>query len=188
MERFWYNIENGWRLFSDQFAPSVLSEPITDPVPVFLTIMAIMLIAPLLFERLKLPGIVGLILAGVVVGPHGLGLLQRDSTIVLLGTVGLLFLMFMAGLETSLDDLKYNADKAVIFGLATFAVPMVLGTVAMLLLGYGFLAAILVASCFASHTLLALPIVTKLGIMRSQAVTATNLVKVGYLADGQALG
>jgi len=151
----------------------VLSEPITDPVPVFLTIMAIMLIAPLLFERLKLPGIVGLILAGVVVGPHGLGLLQRDSTIVLLGTVGLLFLMFMAGLETSLDDLKYNADKAIIFGLATFAVPMVLGTVAMLLLGYGFLAAILVASCFASHTLLALPIVTKLGIMRSQAVTAT---------------
>jgi Kef-type K+ transport system membrane component KefB len=107
------------------------------------------------------------------VGPHGLGLLQRDSTIVLLGTVGLLFLMFMAGLETSLDDLKYNADKAIIFGLATFAVPMVLGTVAMLLLGYGFLAAILVASCFASHTLLALPIVTKLGIMRSQAVTAT---------------
>ena len=173
MENLWYNLENGWRLLTKEFAPSVLSEPITDPVPVFLTIMAIMLIAPLLFERLKLPGIVGLILAGVLVGPHGLGLLQRDSTIVLLGTVGLLFLMFMAGLETSLDDLKYNADKAVIFGLATFAVPMVLGTVAMLILGYGFLAAILVASCFASHTLLALPIVTKLGIMRSQAVTAT---------------
>ncbi|HCF28215.1 MAG TPA: cation:proton antiporter [Cyanobacteria bacterium UBA11049] len=173
MENLWYNLENGWRLLTERLTPSVLSEPITDPVPVFLTIMAIMLIAPLLFERLKLPGIVGLILAGVVVGPHGLGLLQRDSTIVLLGTVGLLFLMFMAGLETSLDDLKYNADKAVIFGLATFAMPMVLGTVAMLLLGYGFLAAILVASCFASHTLLALPVVTKLGIMRSQAVTAT---------------
>nr|WP_277922561.1 cation:proton antiporter [Coleofasciculus sp. FACHB-1120] len=135
--------------------------------------MAIMLVAPLLFERFKLPGIVGLILAGVVVGPHGLGVLERDSTIILLGTVGLLFLMFMAGLETSLDDLKYNADKAAIFGLATFALPMVLGTVAMLMLGYSFLAAILVASCFASHTLLALPVVTKLGIMRTQAVTAT---------------
>jgi Kef-type K+ transport system membrane component KefB/nucleotide-binding universal stress UspA family protein len=149
------------------------SEPITDPVAIFLIIMAIMLVAPLLFERLRLPGIVGLILAGVVVGPHGFGLLERDSTIVLLGTVGLLFLMFMAGLETSLDDLKFNADKAGIFGLATFAVPMLLGVVAMLLLGYPFLAAILVASCFASHTLLALPIVSKLGIMRSPAITVT---------------
>jgi len=173
MENIGVNLENSWRTLTDFFTSSVRSSPITDPVPVFLTIMAIMLIAPLLFERFNLPGIVGLILAGVVVGPHGLGLLQQDSTINLLGTVGLLFLMFMAGLETSLDDLKYNADKAVIFGLATFAVPMVLGTVAMLLLGYGFLAAILVASCFASHTLLALPIVTKLGIMRSPAVTAT---------------
>lgn len=153
--------------------PSVFSGPITDPVPVFLTIMAIMLVAPLLFERFRLPGIVGLILAGVIVGPDGLGILERDNTIVLLGTVGLLFLMFMAGLETSLDDLKYNADKAVLFGLATFAVPMGIGTVAMLSLGYSLLAAILVASCFASHTILALPVASKLGIMRTQAVTAT---------------
>ncbi|MBD2743040.1 cation:proton antiporter [Coleofasciculus sp. FACHB-1120] len=173
MENLWLNLENWWRSLSNLLHPSIFSNPITDPVPVFLIIMAIMLVAPLLFERFKLPGIVGLILAGVVVGPHGLGVLERDSTIILLGTVGLLFLMFMAGLETSLDDLKYNADKAAIFGLATFALPMVLGTVAMLMLGYSFLAAILVASCFASHTLLALPVVTKLGIMRTQAVTAT---------------
>ncbi len=152
---------------------SVLSTPIKDPVPVFLMILGIMLIAPLLFEKIRLPGIVGLILAGVLVGPNGLGLLARDSTIVLLGTVGLLFLMFMAGLETSLDDMKYNADKAVVFGLATFAVPMVLGTVAMMSIGYGALPAILVASCFASHTLLALPIASKLGIMRSQVLTTT---------------
>lgn len=151
----------------------LFSGPITDPVAVFLLILAIMLVAPLLFERLRLPGIVGLILAGVIVGPNVLGLLARDDTIVLLGTVGLLFLMFMAGLETSLDDLKSNASKAVIFGLATFAIPMVLGTAAMLFLGYSLLAAILVASCFASHTLLALPVLTKLGIMRSQPVTAT---------------
>jgi len=156
------------------FLASVLSiEPITDPVAIFLVVMAIMLVAPLLFERFRLPGIVGLILAGVVVGPHGFGLLERDGTIVLLGTVGLLFLMFMAGLETSLDDLKFNAKQAVIFGLATFAVPMVLGIAAMTLLGYPLLAAVLVASCFASHTLLALPIVSKLGIMRSQSVTIT---------------
>ncbi|MBD2294163.1 cation:proton antiporter [Anabaena sphaerica FACHB-251] len=153
--------------------PAMVSTPIKEPVPVFLTILGIMLIAPLLFEKIRLPGIVGLILAGVVVGPNGLGLLARDNTIVLLGTVGLLFLMFMAGLETSLEDMKYNADKAVIFGLLTFAVPMILGTGAMLAIGYGFLPAILVASCFASHTLLALPVVSKLGIMRSQVLTTT---------------
>ena len=132
-----------------------------------------MLVAPLLFERFQLPGIVGLILAGVVVGPDGLGLLERDGTIVLLGTVGLLFLMFMAGLETSLDDFKEDGDKASIFGIATFLIPLVIGTAAMLWLGYGWLAAILVASCFSSHTLLALPVLNKLGIMRSPPVTVT---------------
>jgi Kef-type K+ transport system membrane component KefB/nucleotide-binding universal stress UspA family protein len=152
---------------------TLISTPIKDPVPVFLMILGIMLIAPLLFEKIQLPGIVGLILAGVVVGPNGLGLLARDNTIILLGTVGLLFLMFMAGLETSLDDMKYNADKAVIFGLATFVVPMILGTAAMMSIGYDLLPGILVASCFASHTLLALPVAGKLGIMRSQVMTTT---------------
>ncbi|BAU66412.1 sodium/hydrogen exchanger [Stanieria sp. NIES-3757] len=155
----------------DTFA--LFPAPLTDPVAVFLVILTIMLLAPLLFERLRLPGIVGLILAGVIVGPNGLGLLERDSNIILLGTVGLLFLMFMAGLETSLDDLKDNGDKAIIFGLATFILPMVIGTLAMLPLGYGWLAAILVASCFASHTLLALPILSKQGIMKTPVVTAT---------------
>ena len=154
-------------------ALSLSFKPIRDPVAVFLTILAIMLVAPLIFERLRLPGIVGLILAGVIVGPKGLGLLERSSNIILLGTIGLLFLMFMAGLETSLDDLKDNGDKAIIFGLATFIAPMVVGTAAMMLLGYGWLAAILVASCFASHTLLALPVLNKLGIMRAPAVNVT---------------
>ncbi|EKD06999.1 MAG: cation:proton antiporter [Limnospira sp. PMC 1291.21] len=151
----------------------ILSQPIQDPVAVFLIIMGMMLIAPLVFERIKLPGIVGLILAGVIIGPHGIGLLARDNTIVLLGTVGLLFLMFLAGLETSLDDLKLNAKSAFCFGLLTFLLPMILGTIAMMALGYSVLAAILVASCFASHTLLALPILNRLGIMRASSVTAT---------------
>ena len=148
-------------------------KPIRDPVAVFLVILAIMLVAPLIFERLRLPGIVGLILAGVIVGPEGLGLLERGSNIILLGTIGLLFLMFMAGLETSLNDLKDNGDKAIIFGIATFIFPMVVGTAAMILLGYDWLAGILVASCFASHTLLALPVLNKLGIMRASAVNVT---------------
>ncbi|MEA5583584.1 cation:proton antiporter [Nodularia harveyana UHCC-0300] len=168
---------------------TLISTPIKDPVAVFLMILGIMLIAPLLFEKIRLPGIVGLILAGVVVGPNGLGLLARDSTIILLGTVGLLFLMFMAGLETSLNDMKYNADKAVIFGFATFLVPLVLGTGAMMAIGYDLLAAVLVSSCFSSHTLLALPVASKLGIMRSQVMTTvlggtliTNILALLVLA------
>lgn len=152
---------------------SFLPGPITDPVAVFLIMMGVLLIAPILFEKIKLPGIVGLIVAGIIIGPHGLGLLERDNTIVLFGTVGLLFLMFMAGLETSLDDLKENGDKATVFGLSTFVVPMTLGIVAMSLIGYDILAAILVASCFASHTLLSLPIVSKRGLMRSKMMTVT---------------
>ncbi|MGI0482845.1 cation:proton antiporter [Geminocystis sp. CENA526] len=152
---------------------SFLPNPITDPVAVFLIMMGVLLIAPILFEKIKLPGIVGLIVAGIIVGPYGLGLLERDKTIILFGTVGLLFLMFMAGLETSLDDLKENGDKATIFGISTFAIPMILGTVAMSLIGYDILASILVASCFASHTLLSLPIVSKRGLMRSKMMTVT---------------
>jgi len=152
----------------------ILPAPIEDPVAIFLTILAIMLLAPLLFERLQLPGLVGLILAGVIVGPNVLGLLKRDSTIELLGTVGLLFLMFLAGLETSLDELKENAKEAVLFGILTFLFPMILGTLGMYyLLDYNLLASVLVASAFASHTLIALPILNKLGIMKSQPVKMT---------------
>ena len=154
------------------YLAQVLS-PTDDPVAIFLIILAIMLVAPLLFERLKMPGIIGLILAGVVVGPHGLGLLELDSTIDLLGTVGLLFLMFLGGLETSLEDLRQNAKGAVSFGLATFLLPMIIGTAAILTLDYSLLAAILVASTFASHTLVALPVLNRLGIMKSRVVTAT---------------
>lgn len=157
--------------------PSAIAQlvqaPTTDPVAIFLIILAIMLVAPLIVERLRMPGIIGLILAGVMVGPHGLGVLERDNTITLLGTVGLLFLMFLGGLETSLDDLKRNADKAIIFGLATFLLPMAIGTAVMLPLGYSLLAAVLVASCLASHTLVALPLLAKLGIMRTPTATAT---------------
>ncbi|MBE9223487.1 cation:proton antiporter [Cyanobacterium stanieri LEGE 03274] len=148
-----------------------LPGPIEDPVAIFLVMMAVLLIAPIVFEKIKLPGIVGLIIAGVFIGEYGLGILERDNTIELFSTVGLLFLMFMAGLETSLDDLKLNGKKATIFGLGTFLVPMIMGTIAFMLLDYSLLASILVASCFASHTLLALPIAIKQGIMRTPVVT-----------------
>src|SRR6185312_14014558 len=90
--------------------------PFTDPVLVFAIVLLIILLSPIVFSRFKIPGIIGLILSGVILGPHGFLILERDASIVLFGTVGLLYIMFMAGLEMDMNDFKRNKNKSVIFG------------------------------------------------------------------------
>src|SRR3954447_23201664 len=107
-----------------------LSLPLKNPVIIFSLVLFIILFAPLLLNKLKIPHIIGLILAGVIIGPYGLNLLLRDSSIVLFGTVGLLYIMFLAGLEIDLEEFKKNRVKSLVFGLYTFSVPLVLGTFA----------------------------------------------------------
>lgn len=151
-----------------------LSLPFTNPVLVFATVMLIILIVPIIFSRFKIPGIIGLILAGVIVGPNFLGILQRGETMVLLGTVGLLYLMFMAGLEIDVKRFLKYKHHSLVFGSFTFFIPQILGAVlAVYVLGFGWPAAILLASMFASHTLVAYPIASKLGITKNTAVTTT---------------
>src|ERR671917_1165789 len=104
------------------------SLPLKNPVIIFSLVLFIILFAPLLLNKLKIPHIIGLILAGVVVGPYGLNLLLRDSSIVLFGTVGLLYIMFTAGLEIDLEEFRKNRLKSLVFGLYTFLTPMILGT------------------------------------------------------------
>jgi Kef-type K+ transport system membrane component KefB len=145
--------------------------PITHPVLIVAIAMGIFLAAPLLAQRVRIPGLVGILLAGAVVGPNALNLLERTSTIVLLGTVGLLYLMFVAGMEIDLYGFRRYRAQSLVFGAFTFFVPQVLGTAVALLLGYGWAAAILIASMFASHTLLAYPIAIRLGIAKNRAVT-----------------
>lgn len=145
--------------------------PITDPVLIFALAMVIFLIAPLIFERLRLPGMIGLIIAGALVGPNAFGLLARGSTIVLLGTVGLLYLMFMVGLELDLNEFNRHRKHSVIFGFLSFALPQTIGTALSLMLGYSLPSALLLGAMFASHTLLAFPIASRLGILKSGAVT-----------------
>jgi Kef-type K+ transport system membrane component KefB/mannitol/fructose-specific phosphotransferase system IIA component (Ntr-type) len=147
--------------------------PISDPVMIFALAMLIFVGAPLLFERFRIPGIIGLIVAGAAIGPNGLGVLERDETIVLLGTVGLLYLMFIAGVEIDLQGFKRYRARSLAFGAVTFALPQILGTGVGFLLGYGWAAAVLLASMFASHTLVAYPIASRLGIAKNEAVTAT---------------
>ncbi len=151
-----------------------MPEPIlTEPVAVFLTIMAVILITPLLSERLRLPSIVGLILGGALIGPYVLRLLTPGRTIILLSTVGLIYLMFTAGLEIDLEQFKRVRNKSIVFGLLTFGIPQVSGIGLGRLLGLDWPGAILLGSIYASHTLIAFPIVSKLNIMRNEAVAVT---------------
>src|SRR3954452_8613242 len=151
-----------------------LSLPLKNPVIIFSLVLFIILFAPLLLNKLKIPHIIGLIVAGIVIGPYGLNLLLRDSSIVLFGTVGLLYIMFTAGLEIDIIEFKKNTVKSIVFGLFTFLVPMVLGIpTAYYILQFSLPASILLACLFASHTLLAYPIASKYGISRIRSVTLT---------------
>ena len=164
---------------------SEISLPITDNVLLFLVLLLIILISPIIFRQIKFPGIVGIIIAGVVVGPNGLNIIAMSSAIELLGAIGLLYIMLLAGLDINLLDFKKNKNKSIVFGLITFIIPQVLGTILFRLLGFSWTASILIASMFASHTLVGYPIITKLGIVRNRAVLTT--VGGTILADTLAL-
>ncbi len=144
---------------------------ITQPVPIFLTVMAIILLTPLLLGRLKIPQVIGLILAGVAVGPHGFNLLARDMSFEVFGQVGILYLMFLAGLEIDMYHLKKNLRKGLCFGFLTFLIPLLLGAaVAAVWLGLRPLTALLLASMFSAHTLIAYPIVSRFGLTKAPSV------------------
>lgn len=153
-------------------AHTTFTVPIEDPILKFLLIMAIVLGTPILLNRLKIPYLMGLIIAGAVIGPHGLNLVLRDSSIILSGTAGMLYILFSAGLEMDMADFKRNGLRSLVFGLYTFLVPMLFGIVSgHLILGYSLLSSTLMAALFASQTLIAYPIISKLGITRDKAVT-----------------
>ncbi|MCF8256417.1 MAG: cation:proton antiporter [Flavobacteriales bacterium] len=150
------------------------SLPLKNPVLLFAMILFIILFAPIVLNKLKIPHLIGLIIAGALIGPFGLNLMLRDSSIVLFGTVGLLYIMFLAGLEIDMAEFKKNSGKSLTFGLLTFLIPMAFGTASgHYLLGFTLPTSILMASMFASHTLIAYPIISKLGIVKNRAVNVT---------------
>lgn len=148
--------------------------PLANPVLVFSLILLIILLSPILLKRLNIPGIIGLIISGVVIGPHGLNILEKNSAIELFSTIGLLYIMFIAGLELDMNDFKANRNKSLLFGFFTFIIPLGIGyPVCFYLLGFDVNASFLTASMFATHTLVAYPIVSKLGVSKNQAVAIT---------------
>jgi len=153
------------------FALPHISLPLEDPILKFMLILVIILSAPLLLNKLRIPYLLGLIIAGAVIGPHGLNLVLRDSSIILSGTAGLLYIMFLSGLEMDMADFKRNGWRSAVFGLYTFSIPMLFGIVAgYCILGFSILSSVLLAALFASQTLIAYPLVSKLGIARDKAV------------------
>ncbi len=147
------------------------SLPLQNPVLVFSVILLVILLAPIVLKGLRLPGIFGLILSGVLIGPHGFHVLEQNSAVQLFSTIGLLYIMFIAGLELDLADFKAHRNRSFVFGLFTFAIPIAVGyPVCTRFLGYDPVASLLISSMFATHTLMAYPIVSRLGISRNLAV------------------
>lgn len=148
--------------------------PLDNSVLVFSLILFIILLAPILLKIIRVPGIIGLILSGVIIGPYGLNILARTSAINLFSTIGLLYIMFIAGLELDMNEFKKTKYKSLLFGFFTFIIPLAIGfPVCYYLLAYEADASFLTASMFATHTLVAYPIVSKFGISKREEVAVT---------------
>ncbi len=145
--------------------------PLKNPVLIFSTILFIILLSPILLKKIKIPGIIGLIVSGTFIGPHGLNILEKNVAVDLFSTIGLLYIMFIAGLELDMSDFRKNRNKSLVFGFLTFIIPISIGLpVCYYILGYAPNTSLLTASMFATHTLIAYPIISKFGIAKNEAV------------------
>jgi Kef-type K+ transport system membrane component KefB len=148
--------------------------PFQNPVLVFSVILFVILLSPIVLRKLRIPGIIGLIISGVIIGPHGINLLEQNSAVKLFSTIGLLYIMFIAGLELDLKEFQRNQNKSLVFGFLTFTIPLAFGfPVCYYLLKYDFTASLLISSMFSTHTMVAYPIVSKFGISKNEAVAIT---------------
>ena len=140
----------------------------------FFLVLIIILFAPMILGRLHIPHIIGMILAGVLIGEHGFHVLDRDSSFELFGKVGFYYIMFLAGLEMDMEDFKKNRTKSFVFGWLTFLIPMALGIwSSMSMLGYGFLTAVCWQVCMLPILLIAYPIISRYGLSRLRSVNIT---------------
>ena len=146
--------------------------PITDPTLTFFVVLLIILLAPIIMGKLRIPHIIGMVLAGVVFGKYGLNILVRDNSFELFGRVGLYYIMFLAALEMDMESIRKNRNRLLIFALLTFTVPLLLTYfMGIHLLNYGITASLLLGCIMASNTLVAYPIVSRYGLQRKPSVT-----------------
>ncbi|MDB9379974.1 cation:proton antiporter, partial [Nodularia sphaerocarpa] len=150
------------------------SNLLESPIIQFTILLTVIFTVPPIFERLRIPGLVGLLVAGVVLGQNGLKLLDTNSeTVKLLSDIGKVYLMFVAGLEIDLGQFRKTKNRSIVFGILTFIVPLIAGIAVGRFFNFGWNAAVLIGSLLASHTLLAYPIISRLGVVMNEAVTVT---------------
>ncbi len=148
----------------------MISFPLQQPVAIFLLVLLIILLGPLLFRRLKIPQIVGMIIAGIAVGPYGFNLLERDASFRIFGEVGILYIMFLAAVEIDMFHLRQSSKQGILFGLLSFALPMTAGIFGShYAFGVSWTSSVLIASMYASHTLISYPVVSKFGLSNNRA-------------------
>lgn len=145
--------------------------PLKDPVPIFSLVLFIILLAPIILRKFRIPSIIGLILAGMAIGDHGFKIIEKGS-IDLFGQAGLLYIMFLAGLELDMTEFRKNRHRSLVFGAFTFFLPLILGyLMCTYILHFNLMATLLISSMFATHTLVAYPLASRLGITKNEAVT-----------------
>lgn len=155
--------------FAHEFAP-----PLSNSVLIFTILLSIILFVPVMMRKIRVPSLIGLILAGILIGEHGFNLIANDGIIKMFSTIGLLYIMFMAGLELDFNEFKINRNKSLVFGAYTFLLPLTIGyPICHYVLGYDELASFLTASMFSTHTLISYPIVSRMGVSKNQAVAIT---------------
>jgi Kef-type K+ transport system membrane component KefB len=148
--------------------------PLHDPVLVFSVILMIILFSPIILRRLRIPSIIGLIISGLALGPHGINLLEKNSAVDLFSTIGLLYIMFIAGLELDMNEFRKNKHKSIIFGFLSFIVPFIFGfLISKHIFNYEWNTCILIATLFSTHTMVAYPIISKYGLAKNEAVAIT---------------
>lgn len=146
--------------------------PITSPTMIFFVVLCIILFAPIVMGKLRIPHIVGMVLAGVVIGPYGLNVLAKDDSFDLFGHVGLFYIMFLAGLEMNMANFMKNKARTVTHGIMAFVIPMLMGFfINRAVLEYSVMTSVLLASMYASHTIIAYPIIMRYGLTRQRSVT-----------------
>lgn len=145
--------------------------PLKNPVLILSLTLLIILFSPLLFKRFRIPGIIGLIISGIIIGPNSLHIIESTNSFELLSKTGLLYIMFLAGLEIDMHEFQTNRNKSLVFGALTFLVPIILGYfVCIYIFQFSLWSSVLLASMFSTHTLLSYPIVSNMGIVKNRAV------------------
>jgi len=149
--------------------------PVSDPVFFFAIILFIILLSPIVLRKFRVPGIIGLIVSGIIIGPNGLNIIEKSQAIDLLATIGMLFLMFIAGLDLNQQQFKRTKHKSLLFGLLTYAVPFAAGMpVCYYILDYNLITSLMISNMFATHTMVSYPVVTRLGLSKNEAVAVAT--------------